>query len=66
MAVDEGGEGGNGDEGGVYFGVLFFEHDAEMFVEEHGDFQNVDRVEAEAFFSEDRGLRSDRLGALKF
>ena len=60
VAVDEGGEGGDVGEGGVYFLVLFFEHDAEVFVEEDGDFEDVDGVEAEAVgggggFSKDGG-----------
>lgn len=66
MSIDEGREGGDGDEGGVHFGILFFEHDAEVFVEKDGDFEDVDRIEAEAFFSEDGGFGGDGLRALEF
>ena len=59
VAVDVGGEGGDGGEGLADFGVLFFEDDAEVFVEEDGDLEDVDGVEAEAELAEDGSFGSD-------
>ncbi len=66
VAVDEGGEGVEGGEGSVYFFVLLAEHDIEMFVEQDGDFENIDGIEAKAFFAEDAGVGGDGVGGLKF
>ena len=62
VAVDVSGEGADGVEGGVDFLALFFDDDVEVFIEEDGDFEDVDGVEAEAGFSEDEGVGGDGLG----
>ena len=62
MGVDEGGEGGDGGQGGADFEGFFLELDAEVLVEEDGDFEDVDRVEAEAGFAEDGGFGGNRNG----
>ncbi len=66
MFIDEGGKGGDGGKGGVYFLILFFEHDAEVFIEEDGDFEDIHGVESEAFLAEDRRRRGDRCGGVEF
>src|SRR4051812_15697941 len=46
VLIDERGERSNVGQGLMDFLVLLFEHHAEMFVEEYGDLQDVDRVES--------------------